>query len=228
MKKYVNIFAFVMLTMFGLAGKAVALEATILIPKDPQITSKGGFFGVYHVPMTTTGHRTAQQKLFLSKKSDSVEVHRRVDNGTAGSGIIYTLKFSEEDQPTQTVLKFSSIAQEPKKYQEGLFGKFDVPVFSEEEALKTLLSGKIGYQVEIDTQYPVDSIKANFKRLANGDIAIGPTRVSFQYEVVPYRTGSKAIVKALLPAPPAGSDGVVDFKKMIDDFSAAMHKVAES
>ena len=104
MMRYLRFCAFALLGSIGMMTAALALEAIVIVPKDENIISKGGYFGAYHVSGMLSGSPTMRQRLVVSRPNNGiVEVHRRVDNGKAGSGIIYRLNFLDVD-PDYTVI----------------------------------------------------------------------------------------------------------------------------
>ena len=209
--------------------EALALEGIVAVPNDPNIAiPAGSLFGPYLVQSRMGGSKNEAQSLRFSKRNDSIEVHRRIDNGTAGSGIVFMVDYVQEDQSTHTLYKFKTQDGEPRRYQDGWLGKFPIPAFTEKDALEALLSGTVGYSLEMNSEFPVNSIVANFRRLANGSINLGAAKVRFKYDVTAYRAGSKIFITTELPAPPVGPDGIVDFKKSIDDFTSRMRGVVEN
>ena len=223
--------------LIALCAPAGAAEVSVLVPKDQGLSVIGPVarpgetrFGNYILRSKNEGRETRAERLKFDKSRDgsALEVHRRVDNGSTGSGVIYQVTVAMEDSPAQVITKFSVPDVPSKTYQDGLFGKFDVPVFLPSDALKAVGSGAVNYSFEIDSQFPVDSLRATFKRLADGVVPVGAQNIKFSYDVFPYRTGSKAVIKSVLSAPTPDATGLIDFKRQIEEFTGSLRKIAES
>jgi len=68
------------------------------------------------------GARSKQNKLMWKViDNDTFEVHRRIDNGVAGSGVIYLVDYASKQDKDITTLTFKPT--KTKTYQQGFIGK---------------------------------------------------------------------------------------------------------
>lgn len=217
---------------------ATAAHVKVIIPIDPNIQPNGDFQSPYHLDSRRWGTDTRQEKIIvLDKGNGDMFVNRRVDNGTAGSGRLFHLTATQVTGEKDTALTFATTDEPPYEYREGLFGRFPLPDFSDEDLATFLASGYIEYKFEINSDFPAESINANFTRLANGrptrnggnvgEVQVNGVSVKFLYNVMPYRNGSKATIEADLKINKA-ENGVVDFRPWIDQMKAAVTAVVSS
>lgn len=94
------------------------------------------------------------------KGSDLIQVEHRIDNGTAGSGVVYEVSKKVETIDGIAVVTFTPVSK--REYQEGLILPFPVP---ELDIHSYLSNTQIKHKFEIDSEFPAQSIKANFDRL---------------------------------------------------------------
>jgi len=150
----------------------------------------------------SSGSSEAKDSLRFQKTSEnSFIVHRRIDNGMAGSGIKYLVNYdvNQENNGYSVTMK----PAQSTAYQEGLIGKFDVPSFSPSDLQNAIRNGSVFFKFEIDSKYGVDSVKANFKRLskrtARGNyITNRNQKVPFDFQVTPFRDGSKTVIEVVI------------------------------
>lgn len=183
-----------------------------------------------------------ERLLYENMTPSTFVVHRRVDNGEAGSGIKYNVDYSLVESSQGYV-----ITLHPKQYstyQQGLIGKFPVPRFGQRELHDTLTSGSIHYKFEVDSPFSPESTFANFRRLLKREIfrpgekdpVTGKIfqdrfvsihrgkQVSYVVEHYPYRNGSKILVWAIIPAAET-SVNVVDYEILIREIEAKVREV---
>lgn len=86
-----------------------------------------------------------ERLLYEDFTDKSFIVHRRTDNGSAGSGIKYKINYSVEDFEHslgyRVILKPISYYE----YQQGLIGKFPIPNYDINDLRKTLSSAQVYY-----------------------------------------------------------------------------------
>ena len=217
---------------------ATAAQVKILIPNDPNIQLNGDFQSPYHLDSRRWGTDTRQEKIIvLDKGNGDMIVNRRVDNGTAGSGRLFHLTATQVAGEKDTTLTFATTDEPPYEYREGLFGRFPLPEFSDEDLAAFLASGYIVYKFEVNADFPAESIDANFTRLANGrptrnggnvgEVQVNDVAVKFLYNVMPYRNGSKATIEANLKLNKT-ENGMVDFRPWIDQLKKAVTAIVSS
>jgi len=167
------------------------------------------------------GPASKQHKLFYKKvDQDTFEVHRRVDNGVGGSGIIFHVDFTSINEGNNTIIEFKPT--ESKSYQQGFIGKFDVP---ELDITNFLTKTNAVHTFEVNSEYPADAVKANFERMlkkkqpnqkelqqmmiarmSGKQVSISDSYVlsgsgfeaMLKVESFPYRNGSKVVVTSNL------------------------------
>ena len=118
-----------------------------------------------------------------------------MDNGIAGSGIIYTGNIIKQQKGVNNVITFET--KSSSTYQEGLVLPFPVPRFDIKNYLE---SAKLDYNFELVSEFLADSIKANLRRSAlyRSEFNLSNASVLADIKVYPYRNGSKIIIKAQL------------------------------
>jgi hypothetical protein len=150
----------------------------------------------------------------------------------AGSGVVATVKYTREESPSEVSMTFEQ--RSTSTYQEGLFLKKSVPVFSLKEVL---LGGVVNVKFELDSEYAVDAVRANFKRMAMLSGAPGGKEMwrlatpsgqqHLQLEFFPYRTGSKVTAFASIAARET-APGVIDFGQLIQEVQAAVRTIIKA
>lgn len=209
-----------------------------------QIRTRAVSFGeVSLLHIDVRARDSFRQRLWLENVEDtSFLVHRRNDNGRAGSGIQYTVDYSIEDKDDFQEVSFQVVSAET--YRQGAIGRFSVPPYDENELRTMLSSGLVFYRFEIDNPYDPDTVYANFRRLLsaysfrpnhhNDDVAgfnadrfrmpVEGMDVRVYLETFPYREGSKVEGVAILPAPPE-EGGVIDFGPLAEAVSDRLEAV---
>lgn len=178
-----------------------------------------------------SGSANAKESLrFQKATNNSFMVHKRIDNGMAGSGIKYLVNYDikqENNGYSVTMKPVYSTA-----YQEGLIGKFDVPTFGPGELQSAIRKGSVFFKFEIDSQYSVDSVKANFKRLSKkagrGNFITNRDReVPFEFKAVPYRDGSKVTIEVVIFASET-SKNTFDFGILEKEIKAKLTEIVKA
>ncbi len=187
---------------------AVPLQAdiastTYVIPASKDlIMENNGLIKDINFRGFSSGSSNAKDSLRFQKATEnSFIVHRRIDNGMAGSGIKYLVHYdiNQESNGYSVTMK----PTQSTAYEEGLIGKFDVPSFNPEDLQDTIRNGSVFFKFEIDSKYEVDSVKANFQRLskraARGNyITNRDQKVPFDFKATPFRNGSKVIIEVVI------------------------------
>jgi hypothetical protein len=203
---------------------------TYLVPASKNLIGDGfiqniDFEGFSH------GSKNAKESLRFNKSTaSSFIVHRRIDNGMAGSGIKYLVNYDvkqKENSYSLTLKPTQSTA-----YQEGLIGKFDVPSFTPDELQNTIRNGLVYYKFEVDSKYNEESIRANFKRLSTESsrhyyFMNRDKKVRFTFNTSPYRNGSKVIIKAAIPAAET-TENTFDFGVLENEVKAKMIEIVKA
>ena len=208
---------------------------TVKVPVEGVIDRASRFAGFRYEFTRTARKGEATEYYRLSVKelpSGELQFHRRNDNGVAGSGVVATVKYTREESPSETSMTFEQAST--STYQEGLFLKKPVPAFSLKEVL---LGGVVNVRFELDSDYAVDAVRANFKRMAmlagvpGGKEMWRLTTPSgqqyLQLEFFPYRTGSKVTGFASI-AGRETAPGVIDFGRLIQEVQAAVRTIIQA
>lgn len=220
---------------------------TYKVPDSDNVIGGRGFVKDVSFPsMSRFGGGAHYERLyFQDKTSSSFVVHRRVDNGTAGSGIKYTVEYEVDNG--DSVYSLILNPKEYTTYQQGLVGKYPVPNYGEDDLHKTLMSGALSYKIELDSPYGSESVYANFRRLVKHDsfrpgekdpvtgkifkdrfvLTNRGHKVRFVVETYPYRDGSKAVVYATVHGSET-SENVVDFSIIIDEIRRKLEEVVNA
>lgn len=211
-------------------------ETKFIVPMGEEVIKKG-FVKDINFSSMRSGPVEARQLLNFQKAGNGkFVIHRRVQNESAGtryasgSGIRYLVNYSVSQENGNYSVSMKPVQSEA--YQEGLIGKFDVPVYTPAHVLSTLRSGTVFFSFEIDSPYSESSVQANFERLVNKDskgyyLINRDKKVYFQYKVVPYRNGSKANFTVVVPAVET-STGVYDFSILSEEAKAKIESVMKS
>ncbi len=227
-------------------------SVTIKVPNDPGIlrtTKEGMIRDLGTLDKWDSFYRDNVQVNYAVRSEDANEseftVHARVSNGTTGSGVKYSVGF----KVAENGMGAYSVTYTPLNrgtYQQGLFGKFSVPNFTDNDLMSYLRSGGLRYKFEVNTPYPTDSVFANFERLANPrdfqygqtdpvtgkifkkrfQIPYGASQINFTLEAYPYRNGSKAVVYTIVPATET-APGEVDYAVILSDVKHILEKIAQ-
>jgi hypothetical protein len=179
----------------------------------------------------SSGSSNAKDSLRFQKATEnSFIVHRRIDNGMAGSGIKYLVHYdiNQESNGYSVTMK----PTQSTAYQEGLVGKFDVPAFTPSDLQDAIRNGSVFFKFEIDSKYGVDSVAANFKRLSKkagrgNFITNRDQKVPFEFRTTPYRDGSKVIIEVVIFAAET-SKNTFDFRILEKEIKAKLTKIVKS
>jgi len=228
-----------------------AVEAnpvTIIVPVDPAIIENrqpGPIkYATYRTEEWGASQNSQWSTIYKGFDGKTFTVHRRNHNGTAGSGVIYTVSYDTKATPEMYQYTFRAVSRE--QYQEGLILPFPVPDFTIQGVYNTLLGFEIPYGFEIASPYPAESVYANFVRLAQqrpgkgtADPVTGKIyrnwftieyrnrKVEYAVETFPYRDGSKAVVYVRMPALLTSPDRV-DFRTIFSEIKEGIVKIAGS
>jgi len=225
---------------------------TYIVPSDPGVFQRP--HSQWHIAyIETVGFRHGilrqgrgyYDRLVFRKAGDNaLEVERREDNGSVGSGRLYRINMTTQRSVDSYTLSLQPV--ETRSYQQGLFGKFPVPKFTEQDLRAVVLLGaSIDARYEVNSQYPGESILANFSRtlrpapppvtLSGSPILSAHTDnvfalpyrgklVRVSATMAPYRNGSKAIFLIQVPAIET-SPNTVDFKELLNGIKAELTKI---
>ncbi|PKG36963.1 hypothetical protein [Psychromonas sp. Urea-02u-13] len=224
------------------------VDVTYIIPSEyvnDKIGINGVEFATFH-----KGTQTKQERLSANKISNnSFEVHRRTDNGTSGSGVLYQISYSSSVKGEDTLIQFQPF--QTKSYQQGFIGKFDVPNFNVQQYLST---SQFSVKFEINSEYPSDAVKANFdrvlpkkqyskedmqkmmlaklsgKKVSSEDLYVldvDGNDTWLQVEAFPYRKGSKVVIKAMLNTNPNGGN-TVNLSDLIEKIKLNVTEIVDS
>lgn len=156
-----------------------------------------------------------------------LRVERRTDNGLAGSGRIYKIRITKTNEKNNRIITLQPESMDT--YQDGVILPFPLPEFNLEAYLK---SAVVKYNFELNSQFPVGSIEANFNRVFGQPedtytLNLSNSSVLMQIRIDPYRTGSKVIIKAeLLDMKPTSN--VIDVNKNILELEQRIKSIVES
>lgn len=207
----------------------------------------------------TRGYFISRDAKILFKYSGSIgDGSSTVHGGSKFGHIKYDLEYSTPiTQSGTTTMTVTGVKQYPTQKPFDLFpAKYEVNEFPIEEAMEYLSNAvRVECNTEINSDFPVDSVRANFQRLLPAfnartvypsrskmtTINLNPEWERFQSQnpsvllidetpvllfpkFFPYRNGSKAAVKLLIPAN-TKKNGNVDFMAMYADTLAALQKI---
>lgn len=229
---------------------ATPVNAEAIIYKVPNaegvIRGNGLIKDLSFPPMSSfigTGHY--ERLLYQDKTPTTFVVHRRVDNGTAGSGIKYTVSYAVTDGGSGYSVSLKP--QEYVTYQQGLIGKFPIPNYEVSDLRNTLASSTLYYKFDLDSPYNSESVYANFLRLVKREgfrpgekdpvtgkiykdrfvLTNRNSEVRFVIEAYPYRNGSKVVVYAAIPGVET-SQNVIDFVILIQEIEQKLLNVVKA
>lgn len=208
---------------------------TVKVPLSDAVARSGQFSGYRFdfVRSTRKGEGTDYQRLIVKElPNGELQLHRRNDNGVAGSGVVAIVRVAREESASEVMFNFELLST--STYQEGLFLKKAVPAFSLREAL---LEGAVTAKFETDSDYGVDAVRANFKRMAMLAATPGgketwrlstPSGQQYvQLEFFPYRSGAKVTTVATISARET-SPGVIDFGQLLQELQAAVRTIVKA
>jgi hypothetical protein len=186
-----------------------------------------------------------ERLLYQEKTESSFVVHRRSDNGRAGSGIKYLVSYLVNESASGYTVRL--IAKEYETYQDGLVLKIPVPKYGTKELRDTLLAANLHYRFEIDSPYKPEAVYSNFIRLTKResfrsgekDPVTGKIfkdrfvlnnrnrEVPFVVETYPYRDGSKVVAYIVIPAVETSAN-TVDFSVIIREIELQLTNIVRS
>ena len=176
-------------------------------------------------------------EVLRQKGTQDLMLSLRVDNGTAGSGVLQKIDLQAQEESSGVLLTVRPTEQ--KTYQEGLFLKFDVPTL---DLGQELTRSTLADTFEVDSTFAPDSVRGNFQRLLtrHGKAATEPgQRESFlvklpsgstqiiSIETFPYRNGTKVKVSAVITGAET-SPHLIDFVRLCEELRAAVRQVVEA
>jgi hypothetical protein len=144
----------------------------------------------------TWGTDTKREIIKLDFNQTNMELERRTDNGVAGSGLIYSIDINKLNKGNDKVITFTP--KTVKTYQDGVILPFPIPKF---DLASYLTSAWVIHKFEVTSNYPVDSIKANFDRMlkpygSTYHLQLPDCLAIMEIKIYPYRQGSKAVITA--------------------------------
>lgn len=193
------------------------------------------------IPLTRAGSTLPFRVALVDATPASVTIRGHVGNSSGvGSGVDYVVAFQVAELAAggfSIDLKVSSRST----YQSGLVGKYDIPDFQPLDAIEFFKSG-IGFMTfTVESPYSVESLIANFQRLAQGRstpirmgekvfqssyrLPFGDKTMQFVLEAYPYRNGAKGLITANVPAFET-SPGVIDFGALNAEAARMLNKIA--
>jgi hypothetical protein len=203
------------------------MDITYIVPSD-IIKPKGSINGVRFASYNR-GTDTRTERLGYQYTSDQILLERRTDNGMAGSGVIYNIALNITPKGNNTIITLHPKTLET--YQEGLILPFPVPEFDLGFYLHDVA---ISYQFEIDSNYPPESVKANFDRLLgrkhNGIYRLEKEEDAFEIslKVYPYRQNQSKITIDTEIYNKNKNMLVVDFTEKINGLKRQLQNIANS
>lgn len=109
-----------------------------------------------------------------------------------------------------------------KTYKQGLVLPFPIPDFNIQSFLS---SGALDYELELNSIYPADSIKANFERLLYREPLLQDALV--ETKVYPYKNGSKIVLYVSIYGS-MSVDGVIDLNAKLAEIKKQIQRVINS
>lgn len=178
----------------------------------------------------------------FGNESGNVIVEKRTHNGTIGSGAVYTVNETTERTSESNIVTYQPVKM--SSYQQGLILPFPVPSM---DIVDYLSNTQFKTKFEINSEYPSQSVKANFDRLmnkvrknfriygSNSKLALDDyymldvegAKVVMLVESFPYRNGSKVVVNAVVQTQKSNNN-VIDVDSIIKSVEAKIAKVINS
>ncbi len=174
------------------------VKVEYILPKS-VIQDQSSFNGI-KLRRYTTGTQSKMESIFLRYLENGMIVEKKLHNQMAGSGTVYNVETKVKENKDNIRVTFTPTKKET--YQQGLVLPYPIPEFDIQEYLTT---ASIQNRFEVNSEYPVSSIKANFSRSLGHDPVKGSYitseeghQVVLKVDVQPYRTGSKVLILAYL------------------------------
>jgi len=179
-----------------------------------------------------TGHNGISVKI---NQDQTMLVTAFNDNGVAGSKNEYTIKYEVKNN-TIILTPISNLVN-----QDGLVLPKPIPNFSASDLINFLSTTKYEFDFEINSEFPSDSINANFKRLLTSTkmksfqadksiknpyiLEMPEADVNLDVKLFPYRNGSKATIHAIYYTKPAN---VIVLKEIEDKIKKRVTEIINS
>lgn len=162
------------------------------------------------------GTPTKRETIQARFNSTTMEVERRTDNGVAGFGLIYSVEIDKINKGNDKIITFNS--KIAKTYQDGVILPFPLPKF---DLASYLLSASVMYKFELTSDYPVNSIKANFDRIVESygtsyKLQLSDCLAVMEVKIYPYRQGSKVAIIAELSQMKANAN-IIDVSNKVKE-----------
>ena len=228
-----------------------AAPLTIIVPADAGIQHPGRGLvrdiGVQDrwAPAYRNGVAMSYNVRNEQTQATDFVVHARVSNGTAGSGVKYTVAYEIKDN-ADGGYSATFTPRDRGSYQQGLIGKYPVPNFGDADLHDYLLDFGLIYKFEVESPYPTEAVNANFVRMAKAAtsrpgegveiggrifqnrfaIPFGNKSLPFAIEIYPYHTGSKVVAYARVPALET-APGVADYTVLLADAKRQLERIAK-
>jgi len=261
-----SIFGLVLIFSLGLTGPVMAgffkndsvekldnaKAITVIVPNSPDVTDNHYTklsFNMKKLGTTRSGiiningSNVVKREFIQVKKKikGGVEIERRIDDGTAGSGRIYYVRCNLENAQGSTVL--TAQPYQVKNYQQGVIS-FDVPDFTEADLTAYIIHHPITFKMELDSGTNNEAVFGNLARLAHKDgenynlptgriikgnfaIPYNGEKVNFTVELFPSKTGTKVEIQGMVNGQ-FTSGGVVDFNIILKDIRTKIESIVNS
>lgn len=201
------------------------LTITYIIPQ--RVASSEGIIGL-NFPNSHWGRDTKQEKIIVNFDNKMLKVERRTDNGIAGSGRIYNINITKTNELNNRIITLQPISM--RTYQDGAILPFPLPEFNLESYLT---SAVVKYNFELNSEFPAESIRANFDRIlekkSNSYYALHLNNGSafIRIKTDPYRNGSKILINSEL-FNMKHTNGVIDVSKNILELENYIKSIVNS
>jgi len=239
--RLLTILSFILLNLTGCSGGNVLIPAqndvkeikniqiTYILP--PQVEEQPCTFnGLKFQTYNNRGTETKIERLYVYSANNGLKVERRTDNGVAGSGVIYTIDANVISKSDNKIVTLTPKTQET--YQQGLILPFPIPNFDIETYLST---AKLNYKFELNSDYQVASVKANFDRILGKSfdsrdiykLVIEDEEFEIETDIYPYRNGSKIVITTTIYNKKS-KNGVINVVTKIEKLKRQIEKIINS
>lgn len=213
---------------------------TIYVPRDAAITeNKGGAqFGDLRFPTFNRYQDDGARRDLLTVvrvSPQQLEIERRVETRLRKGISAKRFRLNYVLEQNDAGYKLTLQPVDSISYRTTWLNPFPVPPFEERDLNQVLMGPTLPIAVEFDSEYNVDSVYANYLRMAQRirpeggkadpstkvlrdemSVMVRGKRVQFQLQIFPYRNGSKAVITADLPAA-LTSPNTVDFSVLLNE-----------
>jgi hypothetical protein len=226
----------------------ISAEPTIyIVPISGNVIPSDSLLGYVTLTEFSRGGVDDRETLrFRHISNDTMVAYRRIGNKYAGSGINYKIK--TEFTKGKETYTYKLTPYEYTTYQQGLIGRFDVPLFNEQQLTESLRKGTLNFTFEFDSQYKPNSVKANFDRKTNPvrdpnagrvhsytntvipyiyNLSYKGSTVKVDVNFEPYRDGTKVKVVAVIPASET-SKNTIDYTILEKEVKAKLKAIVNS